>query len=156
MSHVATEMMLCACAWILHHELAHIIAGDAGSDADGIDRERRADMAATEWVLGHAAAEPALTKRGVGIAAALVSITGYDLAFPRAASSRLTHPDASERINTCLSHVAFGADHVTHQVAVDTLRLFVERFQVPVPPGPFENPSEALREYCVALMRRPR
>ena len=40
-----------------------------------------------------------------------------------------------------------------HQLAVDMLAIFVQRRGIEVPPGPFANPSEALREYCFALTR---
>jgi hypothetical protein len=150
---MASELMLSACGWILHHEFAHVRAGDVGTAADIIFREREADRVATDYVLSKATDDEDIMRRGAGMAVALVAIAGYTLAFAHPVSPLRTHPHFAERLDACLSHPAFGGDHMAHQLAVDMLAIFVQRRGIEVPPGPFANPSEALREYCFALTR---
>ena len=50
--HVTNELFLCAIAWILHHEIAHIKLGHPDIETIiSLKEEREADEAATTWIL---------------------------------------------------------------------------------------------------------
>jgi hypothetical protein len=65
--HVATELFLCALAWMLHHEIAHIVLGHPFVNTFlSYNEERDADAFATNWLLdGLEENDPRLKKRAL-------------------------------------------------------------------------------------------
>jgi len=152
---VASELALCAVAWILHHELAHIVAGDGGAVAPDVQilREKQADQVATCWILDDAPPGPATVKRGLGIAMATVALAGWELLEPPMPGVPRDHPHPADRLWGVLSHPALKGDSVVHLVAALTLKLELDHAGTVVVRDDFASADDALSEYCVALKK---
>lgn len=103
--HVANELFLSAIAWIIHHELAHVVFQHSGFVS--VLEEKQADVEATRRILAALdKSDPKLRKRAFGIAVALLCIQSLDAGMPRPAIE--THPRAYERIWHCFERYAIG------------------------------------------------
>lgn len=126
-SRVATELFLCAIAWILHHEIAHIVLQHPLlSTAFSEQEEREADRYATEWLLdGLSQSDPKLKKRALGLTVAVLCLQSLEVGT--ASCLRNTHPAAHDRIfkNTVTYQV--GSDQVVEAMCTVVLQyLFHE------------------------------
>lgn len=149
---VADELSLCAAAWILHHELGHVVAGDPLVTVSSRTEERTADRAATDWVLEGVTDEMMILKRGLGIAIAVVALAALELeAPPPPRSGAPTHPSAAERIHAALDHVAFGPDHQAFEFAAIALKVHLHRVGAELPAGEYDSAREMLDDLCGAL-----
>ncbi|MFZ1643677.1 MAG: phage exclusion protein Lit family protein, partial [Candidatus Contendobacter sp.] len=66
---VANELYLCAAAWIMHHEFAHIFHNHKNTPINNNEsrvQEAEADKSATAWILDGVCDEAELKKRGLG------------------------------------------------------------------------------------------
>lgn len=105
--HVTNELFLCAIAWILHHEIAHVrLAHPPLSTCRSMSEEKEADIAATRWILSMSKVVSESTKRTFGIALAILAMLGLD--EPVNKGPLPTHPDAFERIDYCLSEAGIS------------------------------------------------
>lgn len=149
---LATRLWLCALAWILHHELAHVRLGHLDKPDSEINDEVEADAAATEWLIGGVLDPTVRLIRSLGIAIALVAIAGFGLHRNQRSVGKRTYPPAGERILRAFSHSAFDSDHRAQEFACVALKIHLDRFQIPTSTGPFENASDCLFAYCRAHM----
>ncbi|MBD4053771.1 cell death peptidase Lit, partial [Xanthomonas citri pv. citri] len=80
-SQVASEIFLCAIAWILHHEISHVVLQHPlVTTAFSTQEEREADSHATKWILGNLyESAPELKKRALGIATAVLCIQSLEV-----------------------------------------------------------------------------
>ena len=148
----ATELWLCALAWILHHELAHLRLGHVAKREQELSDEIEADEGATDWLLGGVTDQAVLLKRSLGIATATVWISGLVLQREHRSSMRnRTHPHASERILRALSHSALAEVNQAQEFAFVALKVHLDHWRVSVPPVAYDDGRDALHAYCKAL-----
>lgn len=148
---VATEIALCAIAWILHHEINHIRAGHTGQRQTSVADEHAADEAATRWILDHSPTGVALTKRGLGVAVATVSIAALALCCGKWDSS--THPHPAVRIDNALAHHRLKQELAIHACAATLLGLYLQQSGHTFQSRAFDEPMDWLGECCVILQR---
>ena len=120
---VADELFLSAIAWILHHEIAHIYNDHPNapcSDCESREQEKEADRSATNWILGEEICTKKITKRGLGIAIAVLTITTQDLLSGE--FKETTHPKSFERLFDALDE-NFDNDHVVYAFSVIILQV---------------------------------
>lgn len=124
-SRVATELFLCAIAWILHHEIAHVVLQHPLlSTAFSEQEERDADRYATEWLLGGLPqSDPKLKKRALGLAVAVLCLQSLEV--DAVSCLRNTHPAAHDRIfeNTAMYQV--GNDQVVEALCTVVLQYLL-------------------------------
>lgn len=152
---VATEIFLCACAWILHHEVAHVKLDHIQFGGPNINFEVEADEAATAWILEGASEPDAVLKRGLGVAEAVVSLAALEIhTDPHVITRRPpSHPGSAERIFKAMQHQVFGDDHQVFDYAAHAVKLHLDAMGIAASPGPFETAAECLSEYCLVLSR---
>ena len=99
---VANELFLCALAWIIHHEIAHVtLKHNILIHGITINEEKMADIKATEWILDMLqSGDDRLKKRGYGIAIAILTLQSLEVNATN--NSHLTHPRPHERLDYCL------------------------------------------------------
>jgi hypothetical protein len=148
---VTNELMLCATAWILHHELAHIDREHVGA-LQSVEEEKDADREATSWVMDQSPPGLATKKRGLGIAIATISIAMFEMFRRRRRTSAPTHPNPAMRIFSALSHPALTAEPVVAQVAAVMLKLILDNAEVQID-ATYDEPQDALSHYCQVLQR---
>ena len=105
----ANEMFLCAFAWIVHHELAHVRLGHQPVlKTDTIYEERDADVSATKFILEKCEEPEPRRKRSLGVAVALLAIQSIET---KPGPGQLqTHPHAFERIDYCMTESGLSDD----------------------------------------------
>jgi hypothetical protein len=99
--HVAHELFLCAAAFILHHELAHLrLAHRRGSAAENRKLEAEADQAAAAWILsGIEPSDDRYRKRALGIALVLGWLASSGLFL---VEDHVNHPPSYDRVVSVL------------------------------------------------------
>lgn len=124
--HVANELFLCAIAWIIHHEIAHVrLKHGAAYSTDVIQQEKEADLWATDWILSLADPPLEFKKRTLGIAAAILALQFADNrpngpdAYPR------THPRSVERLDYCFDRMGVSNDDLVYAFATALLQLYL-------------------------------
>lgn len=121
-SRVATELFLCTIAWILHHEIAHVVLQHPMIDtAFSEQEEREADRYATDWLLdGLPQDDPRLRKRALGLTVAVLCLQSLEV--DTVSCLRNTHPAAHDRIfkNTAIYQV--GNDEVVEAMCTVVLQ----------------------------------
>ena len=124
--HVADELFLCAGAFILHHELAHIRLGHkASSNSDEMKRiEDEADLAAAEWILNSLTEnDKRFTKRALGVALALSWLASVAVFVPE---DQDHHPPSCERLYRVINKVVTDVNHVVWAFVGTILRVNME------------------------------
>lgn len=121
-SAVATELFLCAIAWISHHEIAHVVLQHPLINTVFSEQEEReADEHATKWLLdGLPQSDPKLKKRALGLAVAVLCLQSLEV--DTVPCLRNTHPAAHDRIfkNTAIYQV--GNDEVIEAICTVVLQ----------------------------------
>ncbi|MHB1843368.1 MAG: phage exclusion protein Lit family protein [Deltaproteobacteria bacterium] len=142
--HAATELMLCAAAFVLHHELAHyrLAHPPTRPGADSIENEREADREAARWVLDGATGA-AHEKRMLGVAIGLTALVGLNIRGTGAASD--THPRAFDRLLDILTSHTDDPHHPAWAVAGTLMKLYMDHAGIVLPQIEFES-SQALCE----------
>lgn len=128
--HVADELFLCAGAFILHHELAHIRLGHKASwDFNKMKAlEEEADMAAAHWMLnGLNHEDEKFVKRALGVALALSWLTSLAVYVPE---DKQDHPPSCERLFKVISHYVPDPNHVVWAFVGTILRANMEARQM--------------------------
>lgn len=106
---VSDELFLCAVAWIIHHEIAHVRMGHTHVHTNhSVQDEKQADIEATRWILDQSSVEGESRKRTIGIAAAILAMQG--ISEKRHYSPLSTHPETFERIDYCMSEAKIEDD----------------------------------------------
>lgn len=154
---VATELFLCASAWILHHELAHLRLQHPLVTTNSVAEEREADQAATGWILDSYPGEPRTLKRGLGIAVAVVALAVLQLESPALSNTGVpqTHPGVADRLFHALDHPAFGEDHQVFDFVVHSLKLHFDHVGIEAD-GEYDNARDCFHDYCMTLHRLDR
>lgn len=120
--HVTNELFLCALAWIIHHEIAHIrLNHQALVTACSIAEEKDADVAATKWILDKSMVVQESRKRTFGIAAAILALQGFRSSDQFI--SLKTHPSTFERIDYCLTAAGVPEDDEVFAFAAVTMQI---------------------------------
>jgi hypothetical protein len=121
-SRVATELFLCAIAWILHHEIAHVVLQHPLiNTAFSEHEEREADRFATEWLLdGLPQDDPRLKKRALGLAVAVLCLQSLEV--DTSSCLRNTHPAAHDRIFKNTAIYQCGNDEVIEAMCTVVLQ----------------------------------
>lgn len=120
--HLANELFLCALAWIIHHEIAHIrLNHQPLVTTCSIAEEREADIAATKWILDKSTVVQESRKRTFGIAAAILALQGFR--SPDQFISLNTHPYTFERIDYCLTAAGVPEDDEVFAFAAVTMQI---------------------------------
>lgn len=121
-SHVATELFLCAIAWILHHEIAHVVLQHPMMNtAFSQHEEREADKHATDWLLGGLPqTDPKLKKRALGLTVAVLCLQSLEV--DTVSCLRNTHPAAHDRIFNNTSIYKVGNDEVLEAMCTVVLQ----------------------------------
>jgi hypothetical protein len=129
--HIANEFCLCAAAYIIHHELAHIrLKHKAGFHS--VDQEREADYAAADWIMeGMQGAKPddlIFIKRLLGISLALQAITVKGIYTGYYGGD--SHPRSFDRLYNTLSRYVSEPDHVIYAITIVALQLHLQHAKV--------------------------
>lgn len=112
---IATELFLCAIAWILHHEIAHIYHEHPNEETHkkgSINQEREADSSATKWILGSITDENLIQKRGLGVIIAILAITSQDILSGK--FNNTTHPKSYERLFDAIDPYFKDENHIVY------------------------------------------
>ncbi|MFY1824451.1 phage exclusion protein Lit family protein [Myxococcus fulvus] len=145
-NHVATELMLCAVALLLHHELAHyrLAHPPTRSGLDSIENERDADREAARWVL-EGADGAVHEKRLLGVSIGLSALVGLDIRSTGAASG--THPRSIDRLIDTLDNHTTSPDHPAWALASVLTKVYLDHAGISIPH--LEFPST--RAICEAI-----
>ena len=124
--HVADELFLCAAAYILHHELAHIrLDHKPSSDSDKMRKlEEQADEAAAKWILGGLdESDPRFLKRALGVALALSWLASLAVFVPE---DQKRHPPSCERLFAIIEMFVKDSNHLVWAFVGTVLRANLE------------------------------
>lgn len=120
--YVTNELFLCALAWIIHHEIAHIrLNHQTPITTCSIAEEKEADVAATKWILEKSTVLQESRKRTFGIAAAILALQGFR--SPSQFITPKTHPSTSERIDYCLTAAGVTENDEVFAFAAVTMQI---------------------------------
>jgi hypothetical protein len=145
----ADELCLVCCAFLLHHELAHIRAGHPPSDKGdwSISQEKEADILAAEWILDRVdAADFKFVKRMLGIVQANLLTTAYGLYGGNLGGN--THPFSYDRLTSLLNRFLGYSDHDTKAFAFAILALHFKNSKRQLIKTKFNDFGEALEAIC--------
>ncbi len=112
---VTNELYLCAAAWIIHHEFAHIYHGHKNepiNNEESRKQEADADNSATRWILEGIVDEVVLQKRGLGVAIATLVLTAQDILSGE--FKETTHPRSFQRLYDAISPYFQESDHLVY------------------------------------------
>jgi hypothetical protein len=151
--HVADELFLCAGAFILHHDLAHIrLEHEQTNDpSDHRKLETEADMAAASWILdGVDKTSAVFTKRLLGVALGLVWPT---IVAVFAAEDQTTYPPSFERLMDVMGRYVDDPNHVVWAFVGTMLRATAEARRMK-----YDENREATAfrddvEYCIEVFK---
>jgi hypothetical protein len=148
----ADEMCLVSCAFLLHHELAHLrnqhIAGDSGDWS--ISQEKEADIAAAEWILdGVDPTDKKFVKRMLGIVQAFLIATTFGLVRGNLGGS--SHPYSYDRLTAVLDRFRGYASHDIKAFAFAVLDLYFQNSSRKMKKTAFNDFDEALEAICDQL-----
>ena len=148
----ANELCLVSCAFLLHHELAHIrLRHSAGVDnALSLSQEKEADIAAAEWVLDGIDADSLIfVKRMLGVVQAFLLATAIGLYGGNLGGN--SHPFSYDRLTSLLNRFLGNANHITKAIAFAVLALHFKNSGRTLKKQAFADPEEALEALCNQL-----
>ena len=148
----ANELCLVSCAFLLHHELAHIrnhhIPGVGGDWS--LSQEKEADIAAAEWMLdGIEKTDPKFVKRMLGIVQALLLTTAFGLYAGNLGGKN--HPFSYDRLSSLVSRFLGYSSHDTKAFAFAVLALHFKNSKRHLIKTQFSDFAEALEAVCDQL-----
>lgn len=115
------ELFLVAAGWIIHHELAHGRLGHREDAVNSMEQEHEADTEATRKSCESPDNAQELTKRTLGIAAAVLLLIARDIRENRQVFT--THPPSYERLLNVLTVAELDVNHITYAAAFVILDL---------------------------------
>lgn len=129
-SRVATELFLCAIAWILCHEIAHVeLQHPLINTSFSEQEEQAADKFATEWLLGDLSkCDPKLKKRALGLTVAVLCLQSLEV--DTSSCLRNTHPAAHDRIFNSTSTYPVGDDEVVEATCTVVLQYLFHHNEI--------------------------
>lgn len=150
--YVAQELALCAAAFMIHHELAHVRFCHRGAS---LDLEREADQAAADWVLGRLDNEDdaMFVKRSWGMAVALgILVAG---SIHTGMYDGMSHPRAYDRLLSTLDRHIRNPNHPAWWFTVAILKLHLDNAShgACIPNRAFGSVRECADAYVDALSR---
>ncbi len=151
--HVANEIMLCAAAFLLHHELAHhrLRHTYLPSGPASIEQEREADYEAAGWILGGCEGQT-LMKRAVGTAIALSILVAERIHL--GSDEARSHPRSFDRlINTLQRHIR-DPNHVAWGISIVILKLHMDKMHVDAPVKVYDSFKDVAEAYAEVLAAR--
>jgi len=120
--HTANELFLCAFAWMMHHEMAHIRLGHtAALTARSLQEEKEADVEATRWILSKCQDPKQSQKRTYGVVAAILALKA--ISSPSTQGVLTTHPPTFERLDYCLSESGVDPDNEAYAFAACVMQI---------------------------------
>lgn len=157
---VADELCLVSCAFLLHHELAHIRLAHVGISKEqlktpetaalSLSQEKEADIAAAEWVLdGIDVNSPMFVKRMLGIVQGFLLTTAMGLYGGILGGN--SHPFSYDRLTSLLNRFLGNAPHITKGIAFAVLDLHFQNSGRTLNKQVFADPEEALEALCNQL-----
>lgn len=151
---VATELSLCALAYMLHHELAHIILRHEKSNDNyvNIEAEKEADIYAANWILDNNLKTdgPVFRKRALGIAVALEMLIAKGI-YKKDINHLIDHPRAFDRLINTLSNFITNPNHAVWAVLVSTLSIHLNNAGISLPEKLYETFYDCLDDYLNLL-----
>jgi len=152
--HVADELFLCAGAYILHHELAHLRLGQKPTaDAEEMRQlETEADEAAANWLLdGLDEGDPRFLKRALGVALALSWLASLAVFVPE---DHEHHPPSCDRLFRIIDRFVKDPNHLVWAFVGTILRANLEARRMD-----YDKEREATSfkddvEYCIAVFKK--
>lgn len=120
---VASELFLSSIAWMLHHEIGHIVLKHPFINTSLSEfEERQADDFATEWLLsGLEENDPRLKKRAIGIAIGVLCIQSLEV--DSGICLRNTHPAAYDRVHTNISKYKCGNEELIEAICAVVIQF---------------------------------
>jgi len=154
-AHVADELCLCAMAYILHHELAHIRLGHIAGRI-GLEEERDADYSAADWVMHSSLRQddPKFVKRALGIAVALEVMVTRGVHTGN--FDGITHPPSYDRMVHTLQRVITDVNHLAWCVVAATLKIHLDNSRVAIPDRTYTTFMECVEDYADVLANHAR
>ena len=149
--HVANELFLCAIAWIIHHEFAHLRLNHTTESMSPQRQEREADAAATDWILSESKVDQETKKRILGIATAILSL--QILEKPGARAADRSHPLAVERLSNCLAKAGCEGDHEVFPWAIIAMQIILAKHELYCSAPDGESFEEMLSHLMLAYFR---
>lgn len=120
--HTANELFLCAFAWMVHHELAHVFLGHpAAITSRSLQEEKEADVEATRWILSECSDPKQAQKRTYGMVAAILALNSISIA--PGSGILHTHPPTFERLDYCLSESGVAPDNEAYAFAACIMQI---------------------------------
>jgi len=153
-AHVADELFLCAAAFILHHELAHLRLGHrkSGSSVRNRKIEEEADAAAAEWILdGIEPRGDRYRKRALGVALALGWLASMGLYV---AEDQEHHPPSYDRLATILGRFVRDPNDLIWAFVGVMLRANLEAAKIPVDKSREAKSFKDDVDYCLSLFKK--
>ncbi len=148
----ADELCLVSCAFLLHHELAHLRLSHSArvSNEMSIEREKDADILAAEWMLdGLDTTNPRFVKRMLGVVQANLLATAYGLYGGNLGGN--THPFSYDRLTSLLTRFLGYSNHDTKAFAFAVLALHFQNSGGQLKKQKFDDFAEALEALCDQL-----
>lgn len=148
----ANELCLASCAYILHHELAHIRLSHSAAVSDmlSLSQEKDADIEAAEWVLGSVDENtPMFTKRMLGVVQGFLLTTAMGLYGGDLGGTR--HPFSYDRLTSLLRRFSDTRNHVAKWIAFVVLDLHFQNSGRKLQRNTFADPEEGLEVLCDQL-----
>ena len=149
--YVVTELFLCAAAWILHHELAHIRLGHVDGLAISIPQEKVADEEATRWILQDCPKGAPCEKRALGIAIAILVLTSLD--YTRGTFESASHPRSYQRLFDAMVDTINDEDHRVYGFIIVIMKAYMDRYGIESKEDPTRSYFACFQDYCKILAR---
>lgn len=149
---VADELCLVSCAFMLHHELAHLCRGHVPTNDKewSLDQEKEADNDAVDWVLSLVPINsPFFKKRILGVAGATLLTTALSLYRTNLGGG--THPFPYDRLSSQLNRFLGKDPHTAKAMAFAVLDLHFRNSKRGWDGGPFKSWGDALEALCDRL-----
>ncbi len=120
--HVVNELFLCALGWMLYHEIGHIVLQHPPITTSYSEQEEKeADQFSTEWILSKLEKNcPMLRKRALGIAVGVLCLQSLEVSGKSCLNN--THPNAHDRIFSCLSKYQVGIEELIEAFSITVLQ----------------------------------
>ena len=154
--HIANELFLLAVGWLLHHEISHVVLGHQPvHKVFSRQKEKEADLRATEWVVTLVPTDEERQKRSLGIAAALLSMQFLDRPDEIVDGYVRSHPISVERLDYCLTRANALDDGAVCAFATVALQFHLGQFGIT---APLDGTSirDVLSGFMVAFARSSR
>ncbi|MGE0536246.1 MAG: phage exclusion protein Lit family protein [Pirellulales bacterium] len=152
--HVTDELFLCAAAYILHHELAHIRLGHISSpDSDETRKlEEQADEAAARWILGGLDEnDPRFLKRALGVALALSWLASLAVFVPE---DQKWHPPSCDRLVAIIEMFVKDPNHLVWAFVGTVLRANLEARSMIYDKNREATSFKDDAQYCIGVFKK--